>query len=324
MPIPDQWYAIVQTRSIKQSPIQIRRLSEDLLLWRTRDGSLHCAVDRCPHRGAQLSLGRIVDDCLECPYHGLRFDGAGQCTLIPMNGRDAKVPRAYRLRTFPVREHRGLVWMWWGEKREHYPDLPWLPGLPPGERGVADWVEEWPIHYTRYIEAYFDLAHGAFVHRTLGFGFLGARLDDAKITEEDGLITSRAIIRHDDKPDSKGYPFSTFVRFPNLLRLDLAPGLILFSVGTPIDDEHTWIFARYYQTWIQNRLFSWLGWLISWIALWIEFRIVQPQDKRMLFNMTPKILNLGDNILTKQEKGLAIWMRRRHRAIAKKERESGD
>jgi len=312
MPIPQQWYAIIQTHLVGRKPVRIRRLGEDLVLWRLKDGSLHCAVDRCPHRGAQLSLGRVVDDCIECPYHGFRYDGGGHCTLVPMNGRDAHVPKVLALQTFMVREQRGLVWMWWGEPVEEYPDLPWVPGLPPDERWTAEWVEEWPIHYLRYIEAFFDLAHAPFVHRTLGMGLMGARLDDAEITTEGDIITTQVMLRNDDKPDKKGRLFSTVVCFPNVLRLDLLPRLQLFSVGTPIDDENTWVYARYYQGYMRNFVLGWLGWLVSYFALWAEFRIVQPQDTRVMFSMTPAIPDLGDCRLTKQEKGLAIWMRRRH------------
>ena len=67
------------------------------------------APDRCPHRGTRLSLGRVCDGQIECPYHGWRFDGAGRCAH----------PRAARLHaaglTRPghdtLSEAHGLLWL---------------------------------------------------------------------------------------------------------------------------------------------------------------------------------------------------------------------
>ena len=73
--IPNQWYPIFDSSKLRRrKPVGITRLGERLVLWRDSSGTAVCMADRCPHRAAQLSLGWVRDDCLVCPFHGLRFD----------------------------------------------------------------------------------------------------------------------------------------------------------------------------------------------------------------------------------------------------------
>ena len=113
--IPNQWYPIFDSSKLKRrKPVGVTRLGERLVLWRDGSGAAVCMTDRCPHRAAQLSLGWVRDDCLACPFHGLRFDSAGRCVLIPANGEapagaarfrfaDASGPRGARTRLVLVR-----------------------------------------------------------------------------------------------------------------------------------------------------------------------------------------------------------------------------
>ncbi len=100
--IPNQWYPIFDSSKLnRRKPVGIMRLGERLVLWRDARGEAVCMTDRCPHRAAQISLGWVRDDCLVCPFHGLRFDSAGRCVLIPANGEGQPVPRGFDLSTRP-------------------------------------------------------------------------------------------------------------------------------------------------------------------------------------------------------------------------------
>lgn len=79
----DQWYAAATAAEITDKPLGRKICNEDIVMFRGRDGTIAVLEDRCPHRKAPLSLGQVIDGEIECPYHGLRFDGAGICTLIP-------------------------------------------------------------------------------------------------------------------------------------------------------------------------------------------------------------------------------------------------
>jgi phenylpropionate dioxygenase-like ring-hydroxylating dioxygenase large terminal subunit len=82
--IPNHWYAILESSEVKPGkPVGVTRLGEKLVLWRDAKGQVTCMADLCPHRGVALSIGKLMGDCVECPFHGFRFDPSGRCTLIP-------------------------------------------------------------------------------------------------------------------------------------------------------------------------------------------------------------------------------------------------
>ncbi len=87
-------------------------LNEHVLLYRAESGKVVAMNDRCPHRGALLSQGRIEGDAVRCMYHGIKFDCTGKCVQIP--GQDM-IPPKMRVRTYPVHEIGHLVWIWVGD-----------------------------------------------------------------------------------------------------------------------------------------------------------------------------------------------------------------
>ena len=124
--IPNQWYAILPSQAVKPGQvIGVRRLGMDLAIFRSDKGALGCVVDQCTHRGAALSKGRVVGGCVRCPFHGIRFDTNGRCTLVPANGR-AQVANLSRfdVQSLPVREGNGIVYLWYGDPDKRTDDLP--------------------------------------------------------------------------------------------------------------------------------------------------------------------------------------------------------
>jgi phenylpropionate dioxygenase-like ring-hydroxylating dioxygenase large terminal subunit len=75
MLIPDRWYAVLDSKEVRTGkPLGVRRFGESLVFWRDADGRIVVMKDRCPHRSSQLSLGRIIDGRIQCPFHGFEFD----------------------------------------------------------------------------------------------------------------------------------------------------------------------------------------------------------------------------------------------------------
>ena len=120
------WPLAFSDHTSREEPVPVQLLGADLVLWWDRASSRwRCTLDRCSHRLAPLSEGRIADDgCIECPYHGWRFEGElGQCTHIPQQPSDAAAKgggssksqqeRATVL-ALPTREAQGLIWVWAG------------------------------------------------------------------------------------------------------------------------------------------------------------------------------------------------------------------
>lgn len=105
------WYCAGFPHEIGEAALARRLLGLPVLFYRTEAGDPVAMLDRCPHRFVSLSKGRRLGDQIECIYHGLRFDAAGRCTRSPYH--DA-VPDI-RVRTFPVVERDGIVWIWMGD-----------------------------------------------------------------------------------------------------------------------------------------------------------------------------------------------------------------
>lgn len=109
------WYPILQSEELPSDrPVGLTVLGEPLAAWRDANGKPCVVTDRCPHRSMKLSLGRVLKGDLQCVLHGLRFDGAGHCVLIPWE--DAQTREAVRptAQAYPARELGGYVWAFLG------------------------------------------------------------------------------------------------------------------------------------------------------------------------------------------------------------------
>jgi len=79
-----QWYVVAKSSDLKASqPLGVERLGRRLVLWRDAAGAAHCVEDYCPHRGAPLSRGLVIDGQLSCRYHGVVVDGTGRIARVP-------------------------------------------------------------------------------------------------------------------------------------------------------------------------------------------------------------------------------------------------
>ena len=65
------WHPVALCEDVVRQPLAATLLERDLVLWRDATGTVHAWADQCPHRGARLSIGQVVDGRLECAYHGL-------------------------------------------------------------------------------------------------------------------------------------------------------------------------------------------------------------------------------------------------------------
>ncbi|MEQ8509177.1 MAG: aromatic ring-hydroxylating dioxygenase subunit alpha [Rhodospirillaceae bacterium] len=165
------WYAAGRSADLTDTPTKVRMLGQNFVLFRDSSGEAHCLSNVCTHRGGSLAGGKMRGDCVECPYHGWQFNGAGECTKIPSLGKDGKVPARTKIDSYPVQEKYGLIFAFLGDLPED--ERP--PILDIKEYGSEGWRAtvqkfEWSIDYKRSIENSIDPAHNEFVHDTHGFG----------------------------------------------------------------------------------------------------------------------------------------------------------
>jgi len=123
--VRNQWYVIAATDEIDDSPLARTVCGEHIVLFRQTDGTIVALADRCPHRGFPLSLGAVVDDEIQCGYHGLKFDGCGTCTWAPLQNN---IPSRANVGSYPLAVTGPWVWVWIGDpaaaNRDELTDLP--------------------------------------------------------------------------------------------------------------------------------------------------------------------------------------------------------
>ena len=175
------WYPAEESARITDKPVHVRMLGQDFVLFRDSSGKVNCLSNICSHRGGWLADGKVKDDCIECPYHGWRFDGAGACQRIPSLGPDARIPPRAKVDSYPTEERYGLIFAFLGDLPED--ERPTI--MPIDEYGAPGWAAtlqrfEWNNEYKRSTENALDPAHNEFVHPTHGFS--GAR-DDYYVPE---------------------------------------------------------------------------------------------------------------------------------------------
>jgi len=121
------WYTAIWSKDLHDEPVARTIIGDDVVLYRGASGKAVALEDRCCHRAAPLSRGKVTGDALQCGYHGMTFDGAGRCIEVPMQ---PMVPPGAQVRAYPVAEKWSTVWIWMGDPAKadeaKIPSLPWL------------------------------------------------------------------------------------------------------------------------------------------------------------------------------------------------------
>lgn len=166
------WTPVIETRQIGRDPVRVDLAGEGVVLFRGEGGRIGALIDRCPHRGVKLSLGKVTaDGCLECPFHGWRFAPDGSNRRVPLNP-EAKIEQLGAT-ALPTRIMGDMVWVYTAPGREALaepiaPDGLVAPGL---SRTYV--TRLWDCHWTRAMENMLDSPHLPFVHRkTIGKSLL--------------------------------------------------------------------------------------------------------------------------------------------------------
>jgi phenylpropionate dioxygenase-like ring-hydroxylating dioxygenase large terminal subunit len=108
------WYAAAWGSEVKVGELfQRTLLNEPVVFFRDTHGIAQAIADRCPHRFAPLGRGVLKGDAVRCPYHGLEFDGSGTCVHNPHG--DGAIPRAAKVKAYPLVERYSLLWIWMGD-----------------------------------------------------------------------------------------------------------------------------------------------------------------------------------------------------------------
>ena len=302
--VPNQWYAILDSKSLKKKPVGLTRMGERIVLWRNGEGRVVCMPDRCPHRGTALSIGKVVDGNLACRYHGLRYDCSGQCVRVPAYGEGYRIPKSLKVKSFTVREEHGLIWLWWGEERAELPEIPWLDDIPKDPAECISKSAVWPFNYARITENQFDVMFG-----------VGDFFESFHCKVEGEAIHTWGNLRCGSKrkDDKNIWPWRISMRFPNLSMIEVSPRFRSLAIATPIDDNTSWMHIRSYQNF--SRTFP-VRQMIDFYCIHFLYTVpLYRQDFPVWQSQTPWYTDVGIYKLVPCDEGVAKYLSMRRQMI---------
>ena len=186
--LKNAWYVACTPNEIDDKPLGRMVCGEQIVFYRGPEGTVAALENFCPHRGAPLSLGRVVEGRLICGYHGLEMGCDGKTIAMP----GQRVRGFPPIRSFPVLERYGFIWVWPGDAALADPakihHLAWAES--------ADWAYGGGLYhvqcdYRLMIDNLMDLTHETYVHATS----IGQKeIDETPTTTEthgDEVVTSR-------------------------------------------------------------------------------------------------------------------------------------
>ena len=153
------WFVAATSKAVTRRPLRVMMLGAPLLLARDRDDVLFALEDRCPHRGAALSQGRLESHGVVCPYHGWAFASDGRCTRMP-GAPEGRPLSEVRVPHFFTQERDGLVWV---SKLGGRPLPDRVLALPARRRFL--WQSTWAAPVLETQENFLDALHTHSIHR---------------------------------------------------------------------------------------------------------------------------------------------------------------
>jgi phenylpropionate dioxygenase-like ring-hydroxylating dioxygenase large terminal subunit len=290
--IYNQWYVILESKELKiGKPVKVERLNEILTLWRDENKKACCISDKCCHRGASLSGGKIIRGKLECPFHGFIYDKKGKVRIIPANGKNKSTPETMKVKAYKTFEDYGLIWLWWGDDDIVTNEPFFFKEL--GHFSYSSFKDHWNVHYSRAIENQLDVVHLPFVHKkTIGRGNK-TLVNGPVVIRDKELITFYVNNIEDDgktvpmKPDEiDDYKdlFHLQFHYPNIWQNYISEKIRAFAAFVPVNEENTIIYIRYYQNMVKIPL---LKELVNYIGKVFSIIILR-QDKKVVTTQLPK------------------------------------
>ena len=293
--LKNYWYAAATSGEVNGiKPTKRIIFNIPIVLWRTKNATLTALLDRCAHRNAPLSQGRIKDCKIVCPYHGWVFQENGQCSNIPSEGpHKERIPK-HKVEKFPTLEQNGLIWVWMG--RDILPEK--QPFSMPFKKGKG-----WRNYYmttrfsnnvTNLVENFMDVPHTIYVHKGWFRDRKQMRVPMTVERTQDSVLVSYqqnndSIGAFDWMINPKGLPMQHTDKFymPNITRVDYTFGeeekaFIITSTCTPISPYESVVYT------LISYKFGWFNQLA---------RLFLPWYTRSVINQDVEIMEMqGKNI----------------------------
>jgi len=230
--VRNAWYVAAWDHEIGRDMLRRVILDEPVVFYRRDDGKPVALEDRCCHRQAPLSMGKLIGNVVQCPYHGLQFDPTGACVKVPSQDR---IPASARVRAYPVVERNHWIWIWMGEPAKADPtlieDFHWMDDPNWGFGGGHLHVE---ANYLLLVENLLDTTHLPFLHPT-SLGTDAFAKSEFEVTREgDRIKVSRWLMDNPPAPFHK--QMGGFADGMNVDRWQIAhfgpPSFVKLDVGS--------------------------------------------------------------------------------------------
>jgi nitrite reductase/ring-hydroxylating ferredoxin subunit len=158
------WHPIMLQSELKDLPVAIRILGEDLVIFRDRSGRIGLLHKQCLHRGASLEFGIIQEKGIACCYHGWHFDVDGTVLSTPAEPETSHIRENFCQGAYPVHEAYGLIFAYMGpaEAKPPFPELDTF-SHPAGNRFLPVKMRL-PCNWLQIVENACDPIHNAYLH----------------------------------------------------------------------------------------------------------------------------------------------------------------
>jgi phenylpropionate dioxygenase-like ring-hydroxylating dioxygenase large terminal subunit len=311
--VRNYWYVAAAAADVTSKPVAMRILDEALVLFRDAQGRAAVLQDRCSHRNVQLSLGKVKDGCLQCPYHGWEFNGGGDCVRVPSACAGDVIPSGAKVPAYPVIEQDGYIWVWIGDQ-DPGDKLPYRLPHTTGD-GWRDCRFAVTIKNSvdNVIENFIDCPHTGYVHGGLFRTPASHRAETTVRRVEDGIVIE---IDEETEADSflgrllvaKGDKVVHIDRFivPSTVQVSyqFSPTrhVIGHQICTPVGPFETRVFVHV----------SWrLGWITPLIAPLVlrVGHMVMGQDLGILENQGDMVRRHGEHFVSTAADTANVWIR---------------
>lgn len=294
----NHWYILALEKEVPAGrPIKRSLYDVPYVLFRDEKGQVAVLLDRCLHRGAQLSLGTVDQGQVRCPYHGWKFNSEGQVTEVPSDGPtsagDSPNSKMGCVHKVPVCVQDGCVWIWPGDIAQATAAPEWrFPDYGKSSTMQYFMITDFDNEVTHLVQNFMDVPHTVFVHA----GWFRQR-SLLKVPVQVAVNAGRVKVTYNQPNDSIGFTEKILnpggeamlhtdeYIFPNLTRVDYKFGKKFFIINSQCSP-----ISRY-----QTRVYTWIAYDVGWIS-----RLLKPLMRfytRKVITQDVEIMkNQGDNL----------------------------
>ena len=297
------WYPVLPSGRLQDAPLGITRLGENIVVWKSKDG-VHALEDRCPHRGARLSLGWNLGERVACWYHGVQVRADGTVAEVPAVDQCALAGRK-AVKSYPAQEAHGAIFVYFGDGRHPEPPLEFPEQLASPEWSSFLCTASWACNYRYAIDNVMDPMHGTYLHAQSHSMAEGDRKATFQIRNTaQGFVfekTSQLGLNFDWV--EWGESGAQWMRLSIPYQKKYGPGGPFYIIGfaTPVDADHTQVFF-----WRCRKVRGWQR--DAWRFLYrnrlegLHWEVLE-QDHELLENLAPDAR--GREFLYQHDTGMA-------------------